>query len=122
MSLLRRLAPLLWLAVAPPVAAGEIAVHGVAAGRGITVESRGPWINGGFGRLTEGRDGEDRESLARGEAHVGLDWSPSATVLVHVHGTARTEPGAAGGWRAAFSGAPLDAGARRAQGELRVRF
>jgi hypothetical protein len=91
----RHLTGLLCLASAPLAGAGDLAVHAVAAGRGLVVESRAPWIDGGFGRLTEGGDAW----LARGEAHLGLDWSPSEVVLLRLHGTARTEPGAAGGWR-----------------------
>jgi hypothetical protein len=83
--------------------AGQVEVHGVAAGRALTVEGRPPWIDGGFGRLTEGHEEAGFESLARAEAHLGLDWSPSETVLVRLHGTARTEPGAAGGWRAGLA-------------------
>ncbi len=45
--------------------------------------------------------------MARGEAHLGLDWSPSPVVLVRLHATARTEPGAAGGWRAGLAEAFL---------------
>ena len=66
----------------------------------MAVESRDPWINGAFGRLTDGGDATRFEGMPRGDAHLGLDWSPSEVLLVWLHGTARTEPGAAGGWRA----------------------
>jgi hypothetical protein len=61
------------------------------------VLSRQAWIDGGFGRLTEGRDGGDRATLARGEAQLALEWTPSPVLLLRVHGAARTEPGAADG-------------------------
>jgi hypothetical protein len=80
--------------------AGDVDVQAVVAGRGMAVEGRRPWIDGAFGRLTEGPDGDGREWLARLEAHLGLDWRPSDTLLVRLHGTGRTEPGAAGGRRA----------------------
>jgi len=96
----RVVAALLCLAPGPAARCGEIALHGLAAGRAVAVESRDPWINGAFGRLTDGGDATRFEGMPRGDAHLGLDWSPSEVLLVWLHGTARTEPGAAGGWRA----------------------
>jgi len=96
----RVVAALLCLAPGPAARCGDIALHGLAAGRAVAVESRAPWINGAFGRLTEGGDAAGFEGMPRGDAHLGLDWSPSEVLLVWLHGTARTEPGAAGGWRA----------------------
>lgn len=93
------LVPLL-LTGAPRASAGEAKVHGVASGRAIAVEGPTPWIEGGFGRTSEGSGTVDLEALARGEAHAGLDWSPLPTLLLRLSATARTEPGAAGGWRA----------------------
>jgi len=87
--------------------AGDFEVHGVAAGRAIAVESREAWIDGGFGRLTEGRRAFDFEWLGRGEAQLGIEWTPSAVFLVRAHGTARTEPDAAGGARAGLTEAFL---------------
>jgi hypothetical protein len=95
------------IAAAAHAAAGDLAVQAVAAGRAITVESREAWIDGGFGRLTEGRRPDTFESLARGEAHLGVEWTPSAALLLRLHGTARTEPDAAGGWRAGLTEAFL---------------
>jgi len=86
---------------------GEFSAHAVAAARGLAVESRAPWIDGAFGRLTEGGGTPGFEGMARGEAHLGLEWSPSTVVLLHLHATARTEPGAAGGWRAGITEAFL---------------
>jgi hypothetical protein len=87
--------------------AGDWAVHAVAAGRAIAVESREAWTDGGFGRLTEGRRADDFEWLARGEAHLGIEWTPSEVFRLRAHGTARTEPGAAGGARAGLTEAFL---------------
>jgi hypothetical protein len=95
----RVVAALLCLAPGPAARCGEIALQGLAAGRGVAVESRDPWINGAFGRLAEGGDATGFEGMPRGDAHLGLDWSPSEVLLVWLHGTARTEPGAARGWR-----------------------
>jgi hypothetical protein len=75
----------------------------------MAVESRAAWIDGGFGRLTEGGDPVESEALARAEAHVGLDWSPTPVILLRLHGTARTEPDAAGGSRAGLSEAFVQA-------------
>lgn len=91
------------LAAAAPAAAGEVRLHAVAAARGMAVESRAPWTGRGFGRLTEGGDPLEIRGQARGEAHVGLDWSPAAILLLRLHGTARTEPDAAGGSRAGLA-------------------
>jgi hypothetical protein len=91
--------PLLAFCAAAPVAAGEVVVHGVGAARGVAAEGPTPWIDGGFGRLGEGGEDGAFAGAARAEAHLGLDWSPTADVSVWLHGTARTEPGAAGGWR-----------------------
>lgn len=87
----------------PCAAAGELDVRGVAAGRGIAVESREAWIDGGFGRLTEGESETGFVGFARAEAHLGVEWAPAGPWLLRLHGTARTEPGAAGGWRAGLT-------------------
>lgn len=84
-------------------AAGELDVRGVAAGRGIAVESREAWIDGGFGRLTEGESDSGFVGFARAEAHLGLEWTAAGPWQLRLHGTARTEPGAAGGWRAGLT-------------------
>jgi hypothetical protein len=91
------------IAVATQAAGGELAVQAVGAFRAIAVESREAWIDGGFGRLTEGRRPDAFEALARGEAQLGVEWTPSAPFLVRLHGTARTEPDAAAGWRAGLT-------------------
>jgi len=107
LTLARALASIGLIAVVAEAGAGDFTVHGVAAGRGIAVESREAWIDGGFGRLTEGRRADDFEWLARGEAQLGIEWTPSAVFLVRAHGTARSEPGAAGGARAGLTEAFL---------------
>jgi hypothetical protein len=85
--------------------AADLTLHGVAAGRGIEVDSRTAWIDGGFGRLTEGEGAWN--ALARGEAQLGIDWAPGPAFLLRLHGTARTEPDAAGGERAGLTEAFL---------------
>jgi len=108
LTLARALATLVLTAVAAgTTGAGDFTVQGIAAGRPIAVESREAWIDGGFGRLTEGRRAEGFEWLARGEAQLGIEWTPSAVFVVRAHGTARSEPGAAGGARAGLTEAFL---------------
>ena len=106
-SCFRILASLAVLTLGSLADAGDLAVHGVLGGRGIAIESREAWTSAGFGRLTEGRRPDAFEALARGEAHLGIEWTPSAVFLVRLHGTARTEPDAAGGWRAGLTEAFL---------------
>jgi hypothetical protein len=99
---------IVWLLLAlAPAEAGGLRPHVAASGRALLVESRAGWIDGGFGRLTEGHDPGRFVARARGEVHAGLDWEPSPTWLVRVHGTARAEPGAAGGSRAGLAEAFL---------------
>jgi len=89
------------------VLAGELTLHGVAAGRGLEVESRTAWTAGGFGRLTEGAGEGAFVALARAEAHLGVDWAPTSAFLLRLHGTARTEPDAVAGARAGLTEALL---------------
>jgi hypothetical protein len=80
--------------------ADEVRVDGLVAARGISVESRPPWLEGGFGRLTEGgeRPG-DTVGAFRGHLQLGLDWKPSEVWTVHAQGVVRYEPSEAGGER-----------------------
>jgi hypothetical protein len=97
-----------WLVLAASALdAGELRLEGVAAARGVYVEGRQAWIDGGFGRLTEGGAADAFESLARAEAQLGIEWTPSEVWLLRLHGTARTEPDAAGGARAGLTEAML---------------
>lgn len=81
-------------------AAGTLKLDGILIARGIATEGQRSWLEGGFGRLTEGADAPaDSLATLRGHAHLGLDWKPSGTVLVHLHGVARAEPGRVGGSR-----------------------
>lgn len=84
----------------PATARAEIGVHGVAAGRGLIVEGQRSWLEGGFGRLTEGA-GEPSDALpaVRGQLHLGLDWKPSETWLLRAHGVAQGEPDTSRGQR-----------------------
>ncbi len=112
--MLRSSRPRLGLALAAWLAAtgassvaGELKLQGLAAGRAVAVKSRSAWIDGGYGRLTEGGSVQDFEGLARGEAQLGVDWTPSERLLLRLHGTARTEPDAAGGARGGLAEAFL---------------
>lgn len=88
------------LASPPALTGGEIDVEALAAVRVLGVESQRAWLDGGFGRLTEGGEvPSDRRDLLRGQAQLGLDWRPAATWLVHVHGLLRYEGDEAGGER-----------------------
>lgn len=86
------------MAAAGSVEGGELKLQGVLAARGIGIEGQPTWLREGFGRLTEGAGGPgDRDSTARGEAHVGLDWRPAETWLIHAQGVLHGEPSDYGG-------------------------
>ncbi len=77
--------------------AGELDALGVASLRGLVVDGQTTWLEGGFGRLTEGSG--DTMATVRGQLHLGLDWKPTETWLVHAHGVAQGEPSSYGGQR-----------------------
>ena len=88
------------MALAPPAvcAAGQWDLVGVVAGRAYNAEGPKPWIEGGFGRLLEGGAPTGvSASGVRGEVHLGLEWKPAETWLVHAHGVLHGEPQAAEG-------------------------
>jgi hypothetical protein len=95
------------LAAPSAMAADHWDLLGVVAGRAYTAEGPKPWIEGGFGRTLEGGapDGGD-DTGVRGELHLGLEWKPTETWLVHAHGVLHGEPeaaqGSAGGLVEAF--------------------
>lgn len=77
---------------------GEFTLQAALSARGLGVEGQPTWLRQGFGRLTEGADGPgDREITARGEGHLGIEWRPAETWLVHAHGVAHGEPSGYGG-------------------------
>ncbi len=86
------------LLVARAGGAGEFDTLGVLSLRGLVVEGRTTWLEGGYGRLTEGSG--DRQPALRGQLHLGFDWRPTETWLVHAHGVAQGEPSSYGGQRA----------------------
>ncbi len=92
----------LWLLGAhAPARAGEFDLLGVLAGRGLVVQGREAWLQGGYGRLTEGAGGAGQDASAvRGALHLGFDWRPGPTWLVHAHGVAQGEPSSSHGQRA----------------------
>jgi hypothetical protein len=84
-----------------------VEVHGVAAGRVFDVQSQAPWIDGGYGRLTEGAlEPKGTEAGLRGRAQLGLDFKFSETFRLHLQGTLQGDPsssrGAKGGLVEAF--------------------
>jgi hypothetical protein len=84
-----------------PASSGELDLLGAVSMRGVVAVARTPWLAGGFGRLGEGGDGTHH--TLRGELHLGADWSPSPTWLVHAHGVAHGEPSSYLGQRAGLT-------------------
>jgi hypothetical protein len=81
-----------------PVRGQTLELHGVAAGRIHAVEGQTSWIEGGFGRLTEGAGGaQDRAAGLRGRLHLGLDLRLTETLRLHAHGTLQGEPSSSRG-------------------------
>ena len=77
---------------------GTFTLQGVAEGRGLWVQGQQTWLRNGFGRLTEGANSSaDDDFTARGQLHLGIDWRPGVSWLVHVHGVAQGEPASYGG-------------------------
>lgn len=91
------------LAMAPSLAAGELDLHAILSGRGFVSEGPRAWIDGGFGRLSDGAGPDDPALGPRGSAQLGLDWKPGERWLVRLHTTARAEPDAVGGERAGLT-------------------
>jgi len=78
--------------------AQSVAVDGIVAGRAIAAFGRPTWLEGEYGRLSEGAEAPgERDAHFRGLAHLGLDWKPGERFRIHVHGVARMEPGTYGG-------------------------
>ena len=83
---------------AAPAPAGQWDLLGVVAGRAYTAKGPRPWLEGGFGRLLEGgAPAGGSDAGVRGELHLGLEWKPSETWLVHAHGVLHGESQAAQG-------------------------
>lgn len=84
-----------------PALAGELELHGVLAARQTWTRGQASWLQTGFGRLPEGAGGPRDDAFApRGQAHLAVDWKPSAAWQVHAHGVLHGEPSAYGGRRA----------------------
>lgn len=72
--------------------AQTIRLHGFLTGRGIYVRSQPSWIDGGFGRFETGaRSASDGQTTHQEVGELGIDWTPSTWLNVHVHGVARNE-------------------------------
>jgi hypothetical protein len=84
-----------------PVAAQEtFTFKGALMTRALRVESQPTWLEGGFGRLSEGAESAiDSKSDIRGLGHIGLDWRPGRPLLLRVHALGRSEPESYGGER-----------------------
>jgi hypothetical protein len=83
--------------------ADALDVHGALSARGIAVSGPPGWLEGGFGRLTEGGRADGTRALFRGEGQLGLDWRPGEAWLLRVHASAHGEPSSAGGQRAGLA-------------------
>lgn len=83
-----------------PVAGQTISVFGNVGLQAISSDAPTSWIEGGFGRLQGGTDGEEADEALIGELNLGLEWLPSATTAVFVHGLARGETQAREDWTA----------------------
>ncbi len=60
-----------------------------------------PWVDGGFGRLQAGDDGDDdADEALTGEVNLGLEWFPSRSTALFLHGVARGETMAVDTWTA----------------------
>lgn len=93
---------LLGLSLLPQAGSAQtVPVDGIFWGRAIATEGRPSWLQGDFGRLSEGASSPgDRDATFRGSAQVGLGWKPGERFRLHVHGVAWAEPAADGGTRA----------------------
>jgi len=81
------------LAAGPAATAGELRLAGFAWGRVGQTRGQPSWLEGGFGRLTEGaRAAGADSSFARGDLELALDWRPTPVLLVHAQGLAHGQP------------------------------
>lgn len=75
-------------------------LKGALMTRAFRVESQPSWLEGGFGRLSEGAESaSDSKSDIRALGHIGLDWRPGRPLLLRVHALGRSEPDSYGGER-----------------------
>jgi hypothetical protein len=107
----------------PNLRGGELDLRGAVAARALVVEGQRAWIDGGYGRLTEGAESSaDALPAVRGRLQLGIDWRPSPAWLLRAHGTLQGEPEESLGRRAglveAFAQLRTDLGVRTT---LRVR-
>jgi hypothetical protein len=93
---------LVTVASLPPRAAqsADLKAEALLRGRSGAVQSQAPWIEAGFGKLVDGGDADDFDSTFQGEAQLGVDLRSGDVLRLHVHGLARTQPGAALGRQA----------------------
>jgi hypothetical protein len=88
---------LVTLASLPPRPAhgAELKADAMLRGRAGAVQSQAPWVEAGFGKLVDGGDADDFVSTFQGEAQLGVDLRGGDVLRLHLHGLARTQPGAA---------------------------
>src|SRR6185369_16741212 len=63
--------------------AQTVRLSGFVSGAGVYATGPKTWLEGGFGRLDQSRDG------GWAQAQLGADWTPANWFDVHVHGIAR---------------------------------
>lgn len=67
-----------------------LVLSGFLTARGIYVRSQQSWLDGGFGRFETGaQSATDSRTTHQEEARLGLDWTPTQWLAVHVHGVGR---------------------------------
>jgi hypothetical protein len=80
-----------------PAQGAELKADAMLRGRAGAVQSQVPWNEAGFGKLVDGGDADDFDSTFQGEVQLGVDLRGGEVLRLHVHGLARTQPGAARG-------------------------
>jgi hypothetical protein len=95
MQRVRTLLAVLVIAFPTVAAAGDVTADGILSLRAIGVRGQQSWLQGGFGRASEGASAPDDWTLREpAQGHLGLDWKPSETFRVHVQGA--VNPGSRG--------------------------
>ncbi|MEM6792480.1 MAG: hypothetical protein AAF725_00735 [Acidobacteriota bacterium] len=85
---------LLALAAIPASAESSVTWSGFGLVRGAGVDAPDSWLENGLGRFSVGGE-EEASGLAKSQ--VTLEWRPTTTVGVFLHGVARLEPETEGG-------------------------
>jgi hypothetical protein len=76
-----------------------VSVFGSVGLQTISSDAPRPWIDGGFGRLQGGTDGdESADETLVGELNLGIEWLSSRDMVIFAHGLARGESRAREKW------------------------